>query len=155
MGTSSKNKSIACTIWKPGDSVACTLTRMCVRVGRHFGFSCVGRNNFPSVAIIKECVKKTTDDEYAAKWRLFSKTRTPPYGQVSFTNNVHVDDIPNSIEDGGGSSSDFLTDDPDEVEATILEDLTKNVAALQSLYINRPAPSVTLEVSDVSSLIQT
>jgi hypothetical protein len=95
------------------------------------------------------------DDEYAAKWRLFSKTRTPPNGQVSFLNNVHVDDNPNSIEDGGGSSSNFLTDDdPDEVEATLLDDLTKNVAALQSLYINRPAPSVALEVSDVSSLIQ-
>ena len=99
---------------------------------------------------MKECIKETTDDEYPSKWRLYSKTRTPPSGKVFFANNIHVDD-----EDGGGSSSDFLTDDPDEVEATILDELTTNVAALKSLYLNRPAPSVTLEVSDVSSLIQT
>ncbi len=107
---------------------------------------------------MKDCAEETGKIDYALKWRTFSKTRQAPHGADRFANNYHVDGT-HSVDEhsggGGGNSSAFPLDDPGELEATILEDLSNNVTKLQSLYTNRPAPSVTLEVSDVSSLIQT
>jgi hypothetical protein len=107
---------------------------------------------------MKDCAEETGEIDYALKWRTFSKTRQAPHGADRFDNDYHID-LAQSVDEksggGGGISSSILTDDPGELEASIMEDLMKNVVALQSLYTNRPAPSVALEVSDVSSLIQT